>query len=345
MISTCFESIGAYVPERRVSTQSIIDSMDFKPPFDLEAITGIRERRVCSSVEDSFTLALQAAQDCLSRSSYKAAELEVIISTSICRFKGKEKNYWEPSFALFLAKELGATRAIHFDVSNACAGMMSGVLFLDRLIKAGIVKNGLVVSGEYISPIAETAIKEIAHPFDAQFASLTVGDAAAAVIMHQSSSEQDRIHYIELLTCAEYSHLCIGKPSEVNGGPALYTNNKEMHKEERVQLWPRFQKDFLAKRGCDFASEQYDYLIHHQVGAKAMKNFSKFGTAIFETQVDESLSLVEDFANTASTSHFLVLYRHLKEQRLKKGAKFLMVPAASGVVTGCLSVTISSLEL
>jgi 3-oxoacyl-[acyl-carrier-protein] synthase-3 len=56
----------------------------------------------------------------------------------------------------------------------------------------------------------------------------------------------------------------------------------------------------------------------------------------------ESLAVVSEYGNTSSTSHFLVLHEHLKN---RPGGKFLLVPAASGVVTGCLSATISSLEV
>jgi 3-oxoacyl-[acyl-carrier-protein] synthase-3 len=252
---------------------------------------------------------------------------------------------WEPSFALLLSRALGARSAIHFDISNACAGMMSGVYVLDRMIKAGVVRNGMVISGEKISPIATTAVKEINDPWDTQFASLTVGDSGAAVILDQSENETDQIHYIELMTCAEYSHLCIGRPSDLEGGPAFYTNNKEMHKEERIQLWPRFQTDFLNRLGTTFIEEKYDYLIHHQVGQRAIQNFSEYGKGVFQSEMPESLTCVSDYANTATTSHFVVLYHHLKEKRVRKGAKFLLVPAASGVVTGCLSTTISSLEV
>ena len=176
-----------------------------------------------------------------------------------------------------------------------------------------------------------------------QIASLTVGDAGAAVILDQSENERDRIHELELMTCAEYSHLCIGKPSERSGGPALYTNNREMHKEGRVRLWPTLQNDFLKQRGSSFESEHFDYVIHHQVGSRAICNISKYAEPIFEAPMPESLSIVEEFANTASTSHFLVLHEHLN--RIKKGAKILFVPAASGLVTGFLSATISSLEV
>ncbi len=344
MIQSRFEALGSYLPETRVSTQELISKMKFTPPFDLEAITGIRERRMRSPQEDSFTIALNATQDVLKRSRYAASELDLIISCSICRIKDQTDNYWEPSFALFLAEKLGAKKAIHFDVSNACAGMMTGVYIADRMIRSGLIKTALVFSGECITPITETAIQEIDNPLDPQFASLTVGDAGAAVILDQAEDDQDRIHAIEIMTCAEYSHLCIGKPSDQSGAPALYTNNREMHKEERIRLWPALQMDHLKARGADFESEHFDYVIHHQVGTRAIQNFSKYAESIFGTPMPEALSCVENFANTATTSHFLVLHEHLKQNKIPKGSKILFVPAASGLVTGFVSATISNLE-
>jgi 3-oxoacyl-[acyl-carrier-protein] synthase-3 len=350
MSYTRFEAIGAFLPSKVVSTKELTSRMAYTPPFDLEEITGIKTRRVHDgrkeSFEDSFALALRAAKDCLSRSRYSAGQLDAVISVSISRVKGDHyRLQLEPSFALFLAKALGARQAIHFDLSNACAGMMTGVFLLDRMIKAGVIKNGMVVSGECISPIAETAVKEINEPWDAQFGSLTVGDSGAAVIVDASESEADRIHYIELMTCAEHSKLCIGMPSDRTGGMALYTNNQEMHKEERVKLWPLFHIDFLKKLGTTFADEHYDYIVHHQVGTRAIKNFSKFGGAIFQSPMPRSLAVVEELGNTATTSHFIVLYEHLRQKKVEKGKKFLFVPAASGVVTGCVSATITALEV
>lgn len=347
-MDTRFEALGAYLPSTTVSTRDLIEQMEYEPQFDLEQITGIKTRRVHGkqpeAFEDSYVLALAAARNCLQRSRYKAQELDVIISGSITRYKGGYNNYFEPSFALHLKRALGAHSAIHFDVSNACAGMMTGVQLLDRMIRAGVVRNGMVVSGECITPIADTAVKEIREPFDSQFGSLTVGDSGAAVILDRAENDADKIHYIELMTCSEYSKLCIGMPSVENAGPALYTNNLEMHKEERIQLWPRFHIDFLKKRGTTFAEEKYDYIVHHQVGTKAIRNFSRYASNIFKADMPESLVVVDELGNTATTSHFVVLYNHLKQEKVKRGAKFLLVPAASGVVTGCLAATITSLE-
>jgi 3-oxoacyl-[acyl-carrier-protein] synthase-3 len=147
------------------------------------------------------------------------------------------------------------------------------------------------------------------------------------------------------MTCAEYSHLCIGKPSDVNQGIALYTDNHQMHKEDRSRLWTQFQTDFLAKRGSTFADERYDYIVQHQVGSKFIRNFNRYGEAAFGAPMPESLSVLDKYGNTSTTSHFLVLHDHLASGNAKKGAKYLFVPAASGVVTGCVSATITSLEV
>jgi 3-oxoacyl-[acyl-carrier-protein] synthase III len=349
MTHTRFESVGAYLPSTIQSTQELVAQMEYEPPFDLEALTGIRNRRVHDkrpeAFEDSLALAVRAAEDCLSRSRYAADQLDVIISASITRFAGRDRFYFEPSFALMVASALGAPAAIHFDVSNACAGMITGVIVLDRMIKAGVVRNGMVVSGERITTVAETAVKEIDQAYDPQFSSLTVGDSGAAVILDESVSPEDRIHYVELVTSARWSHLCVGQPSDRGRGIAMYTDNHTMQTEDRLRLWPTFHGDLLAKQGRTLADERFDYVIHHQVGTRFITKGNRVSASILGVQMPEPLITVDEYGNTSSTSHFVVLHDHLKRRRGRRQEKFLLVPAASGLVTGSLSATISSLEV
>ncbi|MFI9270842.1 3-oxoacyl-ACP synthase III family protein [Kitasatospora sp. NPDC052896] len=343
-----FEALGAYLPPGIQSTPELVASVAAHlPDLDLEGITGVAQRRVRdprpTAGEDSLGLALKAARDALGHSRYHAADLDVVISASITRFVNGDDFSFEPSLAAELAKELGAHRAAHFDVSNACAGMMTGVLLLDRMIRAGQVRNGLVVSGEQATRVAETAAREISDSYDPQFASLSVGDSAVAVVLDLARDEADRIHYLDLMTCAEYSELCLGMPSERTEGIALYTDNRKMHKKDRLRLWPAFHGDQLAKQGRTFADEGFDYVVQHQVGTRFVDYVNRTGEAEFGTPMPESLSVVEEFGNTASTAHFLVLHRHLKAGTARRGAKYLLVPAASGVVTGALSATITNL--
>jgi len=346
-METRIESLGAYLPARIQSTDELIASMANPPQFNLEEITGIRNRRVHGPDETTFTIAVRAARDALSRSRYKPEELDIVVSTSISRSKDDAMVTFEPCLAGAIAREIGAHAAIHFDLANACAGMMTGVLVLDRMIKAGLVRRGLVVSGEAITPIAVTAAREITAAWDPQFGSLTVGDSGVALVIDPAAvaAGSDRIHYVELVTSCEYSSLCIGEPCERRAGLALYTNNPEMHKKERVQLWPMLQRDFLASRGTTFEQERYDFIIQHQVGTRAIVNFTRLGGAMFGAKMPPSLEVVAELGNTATTSHFLVLHQMLAQGRVPRGSKILMVPAASGLVTGCMSTTIRDLEV
>ncbi|WP_329403796.1 3-oxoacyl-ACP synthase [Streptomyces virginiae] len=340
------EALGLCLPAAVQTTPQLAALVPGLGDVDIEKITGITERRVYDpepdAGEDSFGMALAAARDALRSSRYEAADLDIVISASITRFKDGSRFTFEPSFAAMLAGELGARTAIHFDVSNACAGMMTGVWLLDRMIRSGAVRRGLVVSGEQATRVAQTAAREMADSYDPQFASLSVGDSAAAVVLDVSVDAADRIHYIELMTCSEYSHLCMGMPSDRTPGISLYTDNKKMHNRDRLKLWPRFHEDFLAKRGRAFAAEEFDHVIQHQVGTRFIDYVNQTAEAEFGTPMPDSLSVVERYGNTATTSHFLTLCEHLRAGDARPGAKYLMVPAASGVVTGALSATLTN---
>ncbi|GAB4589424.1 3-oxoacyl-ACP synthase III family protein [Nocardia sp. IFM 10818] len=349
MARTRIEAIGSYLPTAEVSTAELLAQLAVESPIDLEKVSGVRARRRCGTdsegrAEDSFTVALAAARGALANSGYRAADLDIVISCSITRIRGDEFCV-EPSFALMLRNELGAAGAVHFDVSNACAGMLTGVLVLDRMIRAGMVRRGLVVSGEYITPISDTAVREMSEKYDPQFASLTVGDGAAAVILDDRGGADEGIDYIELNTSAAFAQLCLGMPSDRTPGIALYTDNRAMHNESRYLLWTTRQRDFLTARGTDFASENYDYVIHHQFSGPAVELINKIAEREFDAPVPPGPAVLDRYGNTASTSHFVVLHDALKQDRIASGAKVLMVPAASGVVAGFLSVTLGELRV
>ncbi|KAA8885914.1 3-oxoacyl-ACP synthase [Nocardia colli] len=344
-----FESIGAYLPSNIVTTQELLSRLKEPPSFDLEKITGVQERRVHDtnpdSYEDSFAIAMKAAEDCLSRSRYDASELDVIISTSITRSNHATRMYMEPSFAGSISRLIGAPNAITFDVSNACAGMLTGTYILDRMIRSGAVRNGMVVSGEAITPIADTAVAEISEKYDLQFASLSVGDSGAAVVLDEAVDDNDKIHYIEMMTAAEYSQLCLGMPSDKSQGVALYTDNRKMHNEDRFLLGTNSQINYLQAQGRTFADENFDYVIHHQFGAAAIPWMNAICEREFGTPMPPDLRVIEKYGNTSTTSHFIVLHDQLSDQNIPAGSKLLMIPAASGIVTGFLSTTISSLKV
>ena len=101
-----------------------------------------------------------------------------MISCSITKFRGGLTQWLEPTMSSFVAHAIGATQAMTFDVSNACAGMLTGVTIANNWIRQGTVKRALVVSGEYISQLGQNAARHIRNIMSKELASLTLGTRA-----------------------------------------------------------------------------------------------------------------------------------------------------------------------
>jgi 3-oxoacyl-[acyl-carrier-protein] synthase-3 len=344
-VRTRIESLGLYLPEKEVTTKELVAELSVPLLIDFETMTGIRSRRMRAKDEDNLTLGVAAARDCLRHSRYSAADIDVVVNCTITRCREYPTYYLEPAMSRWIKRALGAERALNFDIANACAGMFTGVYLLDHMIKAGMVRNGLVVSGDLLTPITETAVKDIETPFDEQLASLSVGDAGAAVIVDQSPDGVEGIDYVDLMTCAQHSDLCLGMPSLKSHGISLYTKHNKLHHRQNMLLWPHLQEHIQQRRGVPFEAEHFDYVILHQIGTKFSEKALSLVRQHFTSTTPTPLTCVEELGNTASTSHFVVLYRHLQSGTLRKGHRVLLVPSASGVVVGSMAVTLGELEV
>src|SRR5215510_7667688 len=128
--------------------------------IQLERLTGIHERHVVGPGENSFTLAAGAARDCLAHSRHQARDIQMLISTSITRSRGRYTQSFEPPLSLYVKQAIGAAQAVNFDLSNACAGMLTVVFVLQILVARGEIDCGMVVSGEYISHLSWNAVRQ-----------------------------------------------------------------------------------------------------------------------------------------------------------------------------------------
>ncbi|MFI6638794.1 3-oxoacyl-ACP synthase III family protein [Streptomyces sp. NPDC050504] len=364
-MQTRIESLAAFVPDTVVTSAELIEALDRPVRVDLAALTGIRERRVRrpepEGTDDSYAFALRAARDCLARSRYRPQDLDVVVSASITRLHEGPRMRWEPSFAALLCRETGALSALHFDLSNACAGMFSGVLVLDRMIKAGLVRTGMVVSGECVTTITDTALREITGLRDERLASLTVGDSGSAVIMDAADDgEPDRLHYIEQMTSGAFARLCLAGPSGPNTGMSMFTDSRALHDTSVMEQWPALHRAFLARTGQLFAPRDFDHLIAHQVSRSFIDRVKEAGEKGIGP-MPPMLSSLERYGNTASNSLFLTLHDHLtgrdrptERNRPTEGdcpterdggpSTYLVVSCASGFVAGFMALTISPPE-
>lgn len=334
------ESIGVRLPERRLTTRDLMDGTRRAARVDLESLTGIRARRVCGAGEDSLSLAVDAARDCLSRSRYRASDLDVLISCSISKYVNGLSHRFEPTLSLSVKEALGTGRCLTFDVTNACAGMLTGVAILDAMIRAGRIRCGMVVSGEYITSIADNARRSVRTIASRQLASLTVGDAGAAVIVDRAEHAEESIRACELVTIAKHSELCIGKPARRAPGGAMHTRARKLHREAINYAAPTIRR---ALERSGWGIEEIDVLIPHQTSVRAIHAGRKQLTPVLGGFARKVVNNLAEFGNTASTTHFVALHRWLCEGRLRPTDRVMLLGFASGLVIGALTFTVGRL--
>ena len=156
-------------------------------PGQLEALTGIAERRWW---EDGYTItegAAAAANKALANAGLTGSDVDVLIYAGVCR------EHFEPATACAVGDAIGISQdAYVYDVSNACLGVLNGIIDIANRIELKQVRCGMVVACESAREIVGIAINRmLADPsmetFRDSIATLTGGSGAAAVILTDNS--------------------------------------------------------------------------------------------------------------------------------------------------------------
>jgi 3-oxoacyl-[acyl-carrier-protein] synthase-3 len=334
-----FASVGVKLPPTRLTTAELMAGTRHHTGIELERLTGIHARRVVTDGDDSLTLAVGAVRDCLARTPYAGSDIDMVITTSISKYRDGFTQRLEPPLSMLVKTAIGAPQAVSFDLSNACAGMLTGVFVLNDFIRRGAIRRGLVVSGESISQLGRNAATQVRGIFSRQLASLTLGDAGAAVLVDRAGESSPGLSVAGFTTLAEHSRLCLGYPSRVGPGASMYTLSRAIHRVA-IDRAPALVEEALDVAGLHL--DDIDYFIPHQTSARAIRT----GVDEFADRLGVPRNVVinvEEFGNTSSTTHFVALHRYLQEGRLRPGDRVMLLALASGLEIGVVIVTVDEL--
>lgn len=345
MRNTVIESIGTYLPVEVVSTDSVLAGCANDVGIPLERLTGIRNRRIAGPGEFSIDLARQAVADCLARSSYRPEEIDLVISCNISRCDGPgHKFVFEPSTAARLRDQCGLSNALAFDITNACAGMFTGIGVADAFLQTGMVRRAMVVSGEYITHLTETAQKEIQGPMDARLACLTLGDAGAAVILERGPNGRVGFHDIDMATLGRYSSLCVAKATNGPHGGAIMLVDSIAATVAAVKSSVPYVAAVMRRHG--WRPEHCDHIVLHQTSESSLNDAVVAVNQMFGTGAAHPGNTIDNLAergNTASTTHFIALMDHILGNRIRSGDNVLFGISGSGQTVGAALYTFDDL--
>lgn len=323
---------GRYLPATRLTTEALMSTTRHRTHIDLERLTGIRERRVSVGDEDSYSLATGAARTCLDKAGCDAASIDAVISCSITKFRDGLTQWVEPTMSSAVAQRLGADGAMTFDLSNACAGMLSGVTVANNWIRQGSIERALVVSGEYISQLGQNAARHIRTIMSKELASLTLGDAGAALLLERAPAGGAGIMLAGFTTLADYSRLCLGYPKGGDPGARMFTDARGIH-QAAMSNTPVLLHEVLE--AVDLSIGDIDHVITHQTSARAIrKGMAKMAEVFGEAPRHDAVITVDRYGNTASTTHTVALVEELEAGHIRPGETIALIALASGLEIG-----------
>jgi len=239
-------------------------------PGQVQALTGIRERRWWEPGYPLSRGAIAAGEKALTAAGIPADALGVLVYTGVCR------EQFEPATACRVAAGLGVRgNAAVYDISNACLGVLNGILDVANRIELGQIRAGLVVSCESAREINEITIARMLarrdmEQFAASLATLTGGSGAAAVLLTDGSFNRSggrRLLGGTNLAAPEHHELCLWGVTPDGAGGVIQSMRTDAVKvmTHGVELGRRTWEAFLPEVGWNAA--QVDRVVCHQVGS------------------------------------------------------------------------------
>jgi len=236
----------------------------------LKVITGISERRFWDPGYKMSEGAIKAAQKAIKDSGISPESVGMLIYGGVCR------DNLEPATACAVSHGLGlSSKTLICDVSNACLGVLNGMLQVANAIELGQIRAGLVTACESSREIIDITIKQLLQVrdmdnFKKKIATLTGGSGAVAVLLtDESITGQDSHRLIGgvIRSAAEHYKLCRWGPD--TGIPASGLNVMETDSvgvlQNGVTLGIETFNDF--RKELSLPDDKPDKIICHQVGA------------------------------------------------------------------------------
>lgn len=311
----------------RLSSAEIMDRL--QPTLDrlgirenlLEEVAGIHERRVWDADVQPSDAATWAAQKAIAESGVSHEAIGILINTSVCR------DFLEPSTASIIHGNLGlADTCQNFDVGNACLAFLNGMDIAARMIERGDIEYALIVDGECSNNIAEKTIVRLLQPdvtaeqFRNEFASLTLGSGAAAMVMGRAELLPNGHRFLGTVTRAatNFSHLCRGNMDR------MVTDTRTLLVEGLKLAAKTFQ---AARAGLGWAVSELDEFVIHQI--------SRVHTAavvdLLGIDPKKVLTVFPEFGNVGPASVPIALSKLKESGRLTKGKRVALLGIGSGL--------------
>lgn len=335
--NVCLETIAYTLPEEIVTSAQIEEALEplytrlRLPEGRLELMSGIRERRFWPRGMAPSVKSVETAEKVITQAGLDKRHVGAIIHGSVCR------DFLEPATACGVHHRLGLPDdCVVYDVSNACLGLLNGVLQVANMIELGQIRAGVVVGTESSRALVETTIAQLnadtsltRNDVKPAFASLTIGSGSAAIVLvdRELSRTGNRLLGGVARTNTRQCHLCQGGHDEsaaAGAGPLMATDSESLLQEGVATAKAAFPT-FLDE--LDWTAGDIRKTFCHQVGRAHQK------LLLDSLGLDAALdySTLDFLGNTGSVALPITAALGIENGHVKKHDRVALLGIGSGI--------------
>ena len=280
--------------------------------------TGIRERRVASEGESTFTLGRDAGQRALACADLPAAEIDLVITATLT------PEFSIPATAGLIQDAIGAVNAGAFDINAACAGFVYGLGVARGLIESGAHRTVLLIGSDTMSRVIDWTDRSTCVLF---------GDGAGAVVLQASDRPGGILSTVlgsdgsgaELLYVPAGGSRTPASVASVRDGLHFVSmNGREVYKFA-VKATARAAAEAIAQAGL--AAADIDLFIPHQANTRIIDSAAR----LLGIPRDRVFVNVEHYGNTSAGSIPIALCEALEKGRIAPDDHIVLVGFGAGL--------------
>ncbi len=311
---------GMSVPPQILTNDDLAKMVETSDDW-IQAMTGIRERRIAGPRETTATLAAEAGLQALLTAGIPARKIDlIIVATSL-------PEYYFPSTACIVQDQLGASEAAAFDLSAACAGFPYALSIASQMIASGAYSTALVIGSETMSRLIDWNDRSTCVLF---------GDGAGAVVLQASEKPGGLLSFSLradgsgsdlLMVPAGGSRMPASLESIEDNRHSIVMNGRAVYRFATRVIVSAVQ-EVLDKAGLTM--DDVHLIVPHQANRRIIESAAKD----LGLPMDRFFVNIDRYGNTSSASIPIALCEAVAAGQIHPGDHIVMVAFGAGLTWG-----------